>query len=87
MALPHLLHPHDEPRPAVALVGVGHLEVELGIDEVGLVLAQVVGDAAGPRDRPGAGIGDGVGLASARRRRARRSRKIRLRNSSFSMSE
>ena len=44
-------------------VAVRHLEIELGIDQVRHVLAQVVGHAAGPRDRPRTRIGDRVGLA------------------------
>ena len=46
----------------IAFGRVRHLEIELGVNEVGHVLAEVARDSAGAGDRPGAGIGDGVGL-------------------------
>ena len=58
----HLLHADLEPGVAVALGRVGDLEVEVGVGEVRLVLAEVVGHAAGPGDRPGAAEADGVVL-------------------------
>ena len=48
MALPHLFHADDEPRLAIAFGRYRDLEIEVGVDEIRLVLAQVVGDAAGP---------------------------------------
>ena len=83
---PHLLHADEVAGVAVARRRADDLEVEVGVGQVRLVLAQVADHAAGPRDRPGAAQVDRVLLASARRRPCVRSMKMRLRLSSRTMS-
>src|SRR5262249_19694077 len=51
-ALLHLLHPHQVAAVAVTAQGADHLEIEVLVRQVRLILAQVAHHAAGPRHRP-----------------------------------
>ena len=50
-ALAHLGHPHQVAGEAIAGRGAADLEIEIGVGQVRLVLAQIAGHAAGPGDR------------------------------------
>jgi hypothetical protein len=52
-ALPHFLHPHEVAGVAVAGRRAADLKLEVLVGEIRLVLAEVAGDAAGPRHRAG----------------------------------
>ena len=58
--LAHLFHPDEIAVIAVAVLAQGNVEVEVGIDLVGLGLAQVPGDARAPQHH--AGEAPGIGL-------------------------
>ena len=56
-ALAHLGHAHQVAGKAIAGRRAADLEIEIGVGQIRLVLAQVARHAAGPGDRPGGDCG------------------------------
>src|SRR5205814_133154 len=61
-ALEHFVHAYEIPMETIADRRADDLEIEIAIGQIRLVLAQVAGDAAGPRDRPGRRAVDRLGF-------------------------